>query len=265
MRHFLPGMQAVVLHSEQCQVGPGQEPCAEPCDQGIIGVEVEVVVVAQVGASETDQAVDRVADLRVERTTGEAVRSQLQRGDDLAERKLRGVLVAGAALFEFAPAPKVRQSERMGAEVGTQVEVRRVLLTFGDVVRRGELEGPGVVPADFRLAARCRVGEGSGAEWRRDAGRGNDQSYQPWPCLVPAMRARKRAYENKLRPGIFGATSRLLSTAANMHPQRSLPFDSLRTGHCASGRVPDGCARRQPAKNFRIASPIGDKFHRADN
>lgn len=63
----LIGGEAVVFHGEYRHLMPVVQAGAQaPCDH-VVGVEVQVVIVTQIGATETGNQVDRIANLQTQR------------------------------------------------------------------------------------------------------------------------------------------------------------------------------------------------------
>ena len=73
-----------------------------------------------VGAPESCQGINLVAELGIERAADKAVRRQLQRRHQLSVGDLRRVFVAGARLPEFSGAPVIPQPSGVGRMIGAE-------------------------------------------------------------------------------------------------------------------------------------------------
>ena len=151
---------------------------AKTDDDGIVGVEIEVVIILHVGPPKTEQTIDRITDPEIDRATGKAVRCQLQRGNDLYQRILGGVFVTGSRLLEFVTAPVVAQPHRMRAVIGTQVEIGSRRFMGRAVVTGRQLEGPAITGCGFGSARRGAVGHGATA-YRQQR---RQQAFAQCPC-----------------------------------------------------------------------------------
>src|SRR5206468_10965565 len=107
---------------------------------GVVRVEVEVVVGLEIGAAEAEQrAHPPAADLSLRGEAEKAARRRLAGEQRLSPRQAEPMLESGARLLELVRAPVMREPEDRRLARAAQVQVHGVGLLLGAMVRVGEL------------------------------------------------------------------------------------------------------------------------------
>ena len=136
VRHALAGAEAVVADLERAQRGARERARAGAEQHRVVRIEIEVVVVLEIGAAPADEAEMALADLGGHAAAEKSARRILDRRHHAAERHLRRVLVAEPQLLEFLVAPVKADPPGMRVAIAAQVEVVGIRLVRGAVVRR---------------------------------------------------------------------------------------------------------------------------------
>ena len=78
MGDALPGVQTIIPKMEQGQLGVRKRASTDTHGDGVVGIKIKVVVIAQIGSAETDHAIGIAAYLRSDGTADKSAAGDLR-------------------------------------------------------------------------------------------------------------------------------------------------------------------------------------------